>query len=62
MRRLIKDDNDHWYLIPWELQESFWDWLEKEEEGLCEWHPVDFNQYSIDGPHCLKIKEWEVVL
>ena len=57
--RLIQDNDDHWYLIPWGFETEFWDWVEAQESGdeddpcyeKLEWIK------EIDGPHLLIIND-----
>lgn len=39
---LVEDDDGHWYLIPWGMEDRFQKWVE------CEGGRIDFNQYAIN--------------
>lgn len=64
MRVLKQDDSCHWYLIPLNMEKQFVELSEKIETSdgmLCVNEFEDlFEQYRIDGPHRLIIKEWEI--
>lgn len=52
--RLIQDDDGHWYIIPYDKEDEFYDFLE-EYSNNPEW------AIEIDGPHSLIIKDYMIV-
>lgn len=67
--RLVSDDDGHYYLIPIEKEKEFYEWVEKWDEytyGLSDCliylaeEFENFENYRIDGPHKLIIKEYEL--
>ncbi len=58
-RKLIQDESSHWYLIPVELEQEFYHWMDAMDEGGMEWNGYDFDYCRIDGPHRLVITAWE---
>lgn len=55
-RRLMRDDDGHFYLVPVEAESLFYDSLEHDRDILF---MEKFEEFRIDGPHCLTIYDWE---
>lgn len=62
---LMQDDSCHWYLVPWDKKDEFWEYIDAVEN-------YDYNgeepypqkpewAKAIDGPQSLAIIEWEQV-
>lgn len=54
--RLIQDNDDHWYIIPWGFDTEFWEWVEAQEEGF-DYERPDWIKET-DGPHRLIINSY----
>ena len=60
---LTRDDDGHWYLLPYDLRKDFEAWVTYEGAYSCgivrePWIGTDYNEYRINGPHTLKIYSW----
>lgn len=57
---VVKDDSGHHYIIPEELEDAFYDWCEKMENG-CDVDVESYNKYAIGGSlKRLKIYKFEI--
>ena len=62
MFRLIQDQDCHWYLVPSNQINEFYewdDWMTTCEPHLKKDWP-DFDSMRINGPHSVLIKEYEI--
>ncbi len=46
-QRLIQDNDSHWYVIPWDQVDAFWQWVGYMESGADT--KLDFSAYRVDG-------------
>lgn len=61
-KRLIQDDDFHWYLIDTEDNDEFRKWVESWDGLGDNKKPLkDFTNCRIDGPHLLNIYSWEEI-
>lgn len=58
-RRLVQDDDGHWYLIPIELMDQFDNFVDDPDFGQEDNMTVFFGKYQVDGPHKIHILLWE---
>ena len=61
--RLIQDNDDHWYIIPWGFEYEFERWVDAQESGDMDddyYNLPDFVK-EIDGPHRLIINNYTVL-
>lgn len=64
---LVQDDYSHWYLIPRELRDEFEKWMaawndyEYKGDNAVIWDSdINFNEYRLDNPFKLIIKDFEI--
>lgn len=62
---LVQDDSCHWYLVPWEKKDEFWEYIDAVENfdySSGDIYPQEPEWAKrIDGPHSLVITGFEEV-
>ena len=47
--RFIQDNDSHWYVIPADMKDQFWRWVESMEDDAPAYSGLTFDHARIDG-------------